>query len=343
MNTTVRARRQGSQVRPSAGIAARVAPGAAARRVRPRRRPSRPAAAPCHRARPPPHRGRPAPPPAPPGPRPPSGTTPVHGRPGPAAAPAAARAAGAAPGDLQCRRTAPTSRDPLHPARCSALLGGGLVCLLVINTTLAAASYRINNLQQSNAQAAQRVQELQQQVATEESPGSIEQRALAARHADAAGAQLRRPADRPQIHHAGPGARGVRGTRVYPVTPGEGPGGRLNGPGAARPGGRAGRGPRGGTGPAGGGGRGAAPRAVPGVPGAAAAGAARRPVAGRPAARPSAPAGDRRRPGARPGRPDAAGQPRSAGPVDRGGAARAPGPAAPGPPRACAEPGTAAG
>jgi hypothetical protein len=58
------------------------------------------------------------------------------------------------------------------------LLAGGLVCLLVINTTLAAASFRINELQQSNAQASQRVQALQQQVATEESPSSIEQRAL---------------------------------------------------------------------------------------------------------------------------------------------------------------------
>ncbi len=57
------------------------------------------------------------------------------------------------------------------------LLGGGLVCLLVINTTLAAASYRINALQRGNTQTAQRVQELQQQVATEESPSSIEQRA----------------------------------------------------------------------------------------------------------------------------------------------------------------------
>jgi hypothetical protein len=57
------------------------------------------------------------------------------------------------------------------------LLGGGLLCLLVINTTLAAGSFRINNLQQSNAQAAQRAQALQQQVATEQSPGAIEQRA----------------------------------------------------------------------------------------------------------------------------------------------------------------------
>jgi len=58
------------------------------------------------------------------------------------------------------------------------LLGGGLLCLLVINTTLAAASFKINALQQSNAQEAQRAQQLQQQVATEASPSSIEQRAL---------------------------------------------------------------------------------------------------------------------------------------------------------------------
>jgi hypothetical protein len=59
-----------------------------------------------------------------------------------------------------------------------AMLGGSLVCLLVINTTLAAASYQISNLQRDNAVATERVQQLQQQVASEQSPGSIEQRAL---------------------------------------------------------------------------------------------------------------------------------------------------------------------
>jgi hypothetical protein len=58
------------------------------------------------------------------------------------------------------------------------LLGSGLVCLLVINTTLAAASFRISALQQGNTLASQRVEELQQQVAAEQSPASIEQRAL---------------------------------------------------------------------------------------------------------------------------------------------------------------------
>jgi cell division protein FtsB len=57
------------------------------------------------------------------------------------------------------------------------MLGGGLVCLLVINTTLATASFRINALQRGNAALAQQEQSLQQQVATDESPSSLEQRA----------------------------------------------------------------------------------------------------------------------------------------------------------------------
>jgi hypothetical protein len=104
----------------------------------------------------------------------------VRAAPSPAAVPAAgtapARPAGATP------RTAgagarPASRTPFILVVLG-LLGGGLVCLLVINTTLAAGSFRISALQQGNAQASQRVEELQQQVATEESPASIEQRAL---------------------------------------------------------------------------------------------------------------------------------------------------------------------
>jgi hypothetical protein len=57
------------------------------------------------------------------------------------------------------------------------LLGGGLICLLVINTTLATASFRVSNLQQSNASLAQQEQVLQQQIAREESPATIERRA----------------------------------------------------------------------------------------------------------------------------------------------------------------------
>ena len=57
------------------------------------------------------------------------------------------------------------------------LLGGGLVCLLVINTTLAAASFRISDLQKGNVRLARQQQTLQQQVASEESPATIEQQA----------------------------------------------------------------------------------------------------------------------------------------------------------------------
>ena len=59
-----------------------------------------------------------------------------------------------------------------------AMLGCGLVCLLVINTTLAAASIQISNLQRENTQESQQVQELQQQVSADRSANSIEQRAL---------------------------------------------------------------------------------------------------------------------------------------------------------------------
>jgi Tfp pilus assembly protein PilN len=57
------------------------------------------------------------------------------------------------------------------------LLGGGLVCLLVINTTLSTAQFQINQLQESNATLSQQEQTLQQQIATDESPATIEQRA----------------------------------------------------------------------------------------------------------------------------------------------------------------------
>lgn len=57
------------------------------------------------------------------------------------------------------------------------LLGGGLVCLLVVNTTLAAASISISGLQQHNSAQVQRVQELQQQVASENSDSVIEREA----------------------------------------------------------------------------------------------------------------------------------------------------------------------
>jgi hypothetical protein len=57
------------------------------------------------------------------------------------------------------------------------LLGGGLVCLLVVNTTLAASSIRITRAQQQNSAQVQRIQELQQQVGSERSDAVIEREA----------------------------------------------------------------------------------------------------------------------------------------------------------------------
>jgi cell division protein FtsB len=57
------------------------------------------------------------------------------------------------------------------------LLGGGLICLLVVNTTLSTAQFQISNLQQGNARLAQQEQTLQQQIATDEAPATIEHRA----------------------------------------------------------------------------------------------------------------------------------------------------------------------
>jgi hypothetical protein len=53
------------------------------------------------------------------------------------------------------------------------LLGGGLVCLLVVNTTLAANSIEITKLQKLNAVGTEQVQELQQQVAAARSASTI--------------------------------------------------------------------------------------------------------------------------------------------------------------------------
>lgn len=60
-----------------------------------------------------------------------------------------------------------------------ALLGGSLVCLLVINTTLGAASFRISQLQKESASLATQEQNLRQQVAAEQAPAAIAQRAYA--------------------------------------------------------------------------------------------------------------------------------------------------------------------
>jgi hypothetical protein len=85
--------------------------------------------------------------------------------------------------------TARTARSPLPGQRHApqtrtrfvflvvGLLGGGLLCLLMINTILATGAYQITALQQGNVTLAQRQQALQAQVAAQEAPGSLAQRA----------------------------------------------------------------------------------------------------------------------------------------------------------------------
>jgi len=87
-------------------------------------------------------------------------------------APATVRRAGAA------REAAPPSghRMPFFLMLC-VLLGGALICTLVISTTLAAGSYQISKLQQSNDALARQRQTLQEQVAQAQSAQVIEQRA----------------------------------------------------------------------------------------------------------------------------------------------------------------------
>lgn len=57
------------------------------------------------------------------------------------------------------------------------LLGGALVCALVISTTLAQGSFQISQLQQQNSVLARQRQALQAQVAQARSATVIEQRA----------------------------------------------------------------------------------------------------------------------------------------------------------------------
>ena len=59
------------------------------------------------------------------------------------------------------------------------LLGGGLLCLLLVNTVLATGAFKITALQQSNVALAQRDQALQAQIAAEEAPAALAQRARA--------------------------------------------------------------------------------------------------------------------------------------------------------------------
>ena len=114
-------------------------------------------------------RPRPAPParparPAPPRVRP----QPPRVAPAPSRAPAGTPAAGG-------RRTA-AQRMPFILLLVG-LLCGALVCLLVISTTLAAGSFQITSLQQQDQALAKQQQQLQQQVAQDQAPNVIAQRA----------------------------------------------------------------------------------------------------------------------------------------------------------------------
>jgi hypothetical protein len=57
------------------------------------------------------------------------------------------------------------------------LLGGGLVCLLVVNTTLGATSFRLNQLQRQNAKLSLQEQSLQGKIQNERAPQEIAKRA----------------------------------------------------------------------------------------------------------------------------------------------------------------------
>jgi cell division protein FtsB len=100
--------------------------------------------------------------------RPADQPVPGGGRGAPAAVPVPQRAAAA--------RQRVRSRTPFVLLLIG-LLGGGLVCLLLINTTLAQGSFQITAMQHKNADLAQQEQALQQQITQEQSPASIAERA----------------------------------------------------------------------------------------------------------------------------------------------------------------------
>ena len=95
--------------------------------------------------------------------------------------PAGSRAAGSWPAGSRGARSwaAParvTARAPFILLLIG-LLGGALVCLLVISTTLAEGFVQITGLQQQNASLAKQEQLLTQQVAADSSPEQIAQEA----------------------------------------------------------------------------------------------------------------------------------------------------------------------
>jgi cell division protein FtsB len=104
----------------------------------------------------------------------------------PGARPAQRPAVTTPPATTRAARPSPRSqRGPAAESRTRfvflvvALLGGGLLCLLLVNTILAAGSFKITALQQGNVGLAQREQALQAQIAAEEAPSALAARARA--------------------------------------------------------------------------------------------------------------------------------------------------------------------
>lgn len=94
---------------------------------------------------------------------------------------APARAHPGSPGRPPARPAGQTAAAPESRTRfvflVLGLLGGGLICLLLINTVLATGALRITALQKSNAALSQQSQQLQAQIAAERSPAVLAQRA----------------------------------------------------------------------------------------------------------------------------------------------------------------------
>jgi hypothetical protein len=106
--------------------------------------------------------------PAPPRPRPASPPRPA-GQPRPPGLPRARPSSARRGPNATTAGVARSSRTPFV-FLVVGLLGGGLLCLLLINTILDTGSYQITQLQQENVALVQQTQELQARIAQQESP-----------------------------------------------------------------------------------------------------------------------------------------------------------------------------
>ncbi|HXZ73697.1 MAG TPA: septum formation initiator family protein [Streptosporangiaceae bacterium] len=120
-----------------------------------------------------------------PRPRPGNAAVPARGRTGVRPAPPQTRPAGPPRGRASSARRGPDAAAAAA-ARASrtpfvflvvGLLGGGLLCLLLINTILDTGSYQITQLQQENVTLAQQTQELQARIAQQQSPAVLAEKA----------------------------------------------------------------------------------------------------------------------------------------------------------------------